>query len=156
MSAVSVGFSVDNWAMERNGNVKTSKRTYRPRRTNIVLNGMIRIHRNRRTRGFRWEPIFQRGFLGRVFVAFGLARFMLVVLTDLHLPRRIRYDEALTDRTDSMVPEVSINLAGPLSNDCLNQCDPILQTRVRSNSDRIAFHTAVAPPGHRFFATGSA
>ena len=63
----------------------------------MILNGMIRIHRNRRTRGFRWEPIFQSGFFGRGFVALCLCRFMLVFLTDLHLPRRIRYDDARMD-----------------------------------------------------------
>ncbi len=61
----------------------------------MILYGMIRIHRNCRTRGFRWEPIFQRGLWGRGFLAFSLVRFMLVFLTDLHLSRQIRYDDGL-------------------------------------------------------------
>ncbi|MDH3504370.1 MAG: hypothetical protein OEM58_07565 [Nitrospirota bacterium] len=62
----------------------------------MILNGMMRIHRNRRTRGFLCEPIFQRGLLGRVFLALGLDRFMFVFLPDLHLLRQLGYDAVQT------------------------------------------------------------
>jgi hypothetical protein len=42
-----------------------------------------------------FDPIFQSGLLGRIVWALCLDRFILMFLPDLHLFRRIGYDDAL-------------------------------------------------------------
>jgi hypothetical protein len=60
-------------------------------------------------RDFCLEPIFQRGLFGRTLVVLCRGLFMFVFCTDLHLFRRIGYDDALMDGGLQQALALSIN-----------------------------------------------